>query len=215
MEDLRYQIRICQNQRCEMRYPLMKGNAFGESCPRCGSETQLVEERLLIPESRSEQAMRNSQGYLVVLDNIRSAWNVGSIFRTAEGMGVEHIYLCGITPTPDIPKVARTALGAEKMVPWSYYTNCLGLVKDLRKKGFNIWALETHANASQLVEAPSRMPGGRVVLVFGNEVVGVDPGVLDLCDHIWCIPMHGRKRSLNTAVAFGIAAHIFTSIKQG
>jgi tRNA G18 (ribose-2'-O)-methylase SpoU len=148
----------------------------------------------------------------VLLDNIRSAWNVGSILRSAEGFGYAHAYLCGITPTPNNEPVQKTSLRAEESVIWSYHKDALKLVKSLKKEGWKIIALEEDERAVPLESdgLPSRMgeQAPRLqILIVGNEVTGVDSDLLDLCDTIYYIPMHGQKRSFNVAIAFGIAAY--------
>jgi len=141
-----------------------------------------------------------------LLDNVRSTFNVGSIFRSADGAGLQHLYLCGITPTPDHPKLAKTALGAESNVPWSQHRNALDLAAMLQAQGYQLWALETTATALPLQAAPP-LPAKGVVLVVGNEVTGVDPALLARCTQVVALPMDGQKRSLNVAVAFGIASY--------
>jgi tRNA G18 (ribose-2'-O)-methylase SpoU len=143
------------------------------------------------------------------LDNLRSAYNVGAIFRTADGAGAAHIYLGGVTPNPhENAAIGKTALGAEKEVSWSAHPNALRLAADLRKKGYRLLALESTPNAVPIhyfhQEVSSERP---VMLIVGNERAGVDPGLLDLCETILTLPMSGRKSSLNVAVAFGIAAY--------
>src|SRR3972149_265895 len=123
------------------------------------------------------------------MDNIRSAWNVGSILRSADGFGFTHAYLCGITPTPDYEAVTKTSLGAEDSVPWSYHKDAVRLVKGLRVKGWKVYALEDDKRAFSLKSGgvPSRMQEQDLtlrILIVGNEVTGVDPELLDLCDKI-------------------------------
>jgi 23S rRNA (guanosine2251-2'-O)-methyltransferase len=141
----------------------------------------------------------------VLLDNIRSAWNVGSIFRSADGFRFSHAYLCGITPTPDNEAVQKTSLGAEDAVTWSYHKDAVKLAQGLKKEGWRIFALEENERAVEVRRIDN--PTHPTILIVGNEVVGVDPELLDLCDAIYCIPMHGEKRSFNVAIAFGIAAY--------
>jgi tRNA G18 (ribose-2'-O)-methylase SpoU len=143
----------------------------------------------------------------VVLDNLRSAYNVGSIVRTADGAGIDHLYLCGITPTLDHPKVAKTALGAEATVESSYHPNALTLVSDLQSRGIYLAALESRPGAVSLFDPVLRIPTSPAVLVVGNELVGVDPAIEELCDLVVALPMMGTKRSLNVVVAFGIASY--------
>jgi 23S rRNA (guanosine2251-2'-O)-methyltransferase len=141
----------------------------------------------------------------VLLDNIRSAWNVGSILRTADGFGFDHAFLCGISPTPENEAVNKTSLGAEDSVPWSYHKDAVKLVRGLKKEGWVIRALEDDRRA---IPIQIRERGGaRTVLVVGNEVSGVDPALLDLCDAIHYIPMRGEKKSFNVAIAFAVAAY--------
>jgi 23S rRNA (guanosine2251-2'-O)-methyltransferase len=146
----------------------------------------------------------------VLLDNIRSAWNVGSILRSADGFGFNHAYLCGITPTPELDAVQKTSLGAEEYVTWSYHPNAVQLVKGLKKEGWTILALEEDKRSIALSKVKT-MKADRVALVAGNEATGVDPELLDLADHILYIPMRGQKRSFNVANAFSIAGYVLSA----
>jgi 23S rRNA (guanosine2251-2'-O)-methyltransferase len=141
-----------------------------------------------------------------LLDNVRSVFNVGSIFRSADGAGFDRLYLCGVTPTPANPKLAKTALGAHNAIPWETSPNAVDLALRLRAEGCHLWALEEGPAAEPLLHAPP--PSSNTVLVVGSEVAGVDPGLLSLCERTLAIPMRGAKRSLNVATAFGIAALI-------
>ena len=143
-----------------------------------------------------------------LLDNVRSAWNVGSIFRSADGAGIARLHLCGITPTPESAALGKTGLGAEKSLPWVYARDSYAAAQSLREQGMCLWALEHDPRASPIQEFRSAQADRPVVLVVGNEVCGVDPEILDLCERVWFIPMQGAKRSFNVAVAFGIAAYI-------
>jgi len=186
----------------------MDGHAFGTRCPICMGETRLILSRELSYEpkpARSDQPIR-SDTFAVLLDNIRSAWNVGSIFRSADGFGFAHAYLCGITPTPDIEAVTKTSLGAEDSVPWSYHKDAVKLVKGLKKEGWKIWALEDDERAKELRREPESGKQ-KVVLIAGSEVTGIDPELLEHCDEIFYIPMRGEKKSFNVAMAFSIAAY--------
>jgi tRNA G18 (ribose-2'-O)-methylase SpoU len=146
------------------------------------------------------------------MDNIRSAWNVGSIFRSADGFGFVHAYVCGITPTPEVEAVMKTSLGAEDSVPWSYHKDAVKLVKGLKKEGFRILALEDDAHARSIrngrTDKEQHTP---TILTLGSEVTGVDPELLDLCDDILYIPMRGEKKSFNVAMAFSIAAYALSN----
>lgn len=146
----------------------------------------------------------------VLLDNVRSLSNVGSIFRAADGAGVAHITLGGVSPTPDHPKLAKTALGAERSVPWGHHPDPVAAALGLLQRGCRLWAIEGGPRSASLFE-PSIMAArpveGTVVLVLGHEVSGVDPRVLALCERVLHLPMEGSKSSLNVSVAFGIAAY--------
>jgi tRNA G18 (ribose-2'-O)-methylase SpoU len=208
-----FQIRSCLS--CGLRYPLTDENVFGTRCPVCLGETNLTLRARREPGAdpsprRDLESTQRIGEFAVLLDNIRSAWNVGSIFRSADGLGFTHVYVCGITPTPDNETVMKTSLGAEDTVTWSYHKDAVQLVSGLKKEGWHVWALEEHERAVPLSPYPqSEIP---VVLILGNEVTGVDPGLLDLADTIFYIPMHGGKTSFNVAIAFGIAAYQLTAL---
>ncbi|HEX9839801.1 MAG TPA: RNA methyltransferase [Anaerolineales bacterium] len=218
-----YEIRVCNS--CGLRYPLVDANAqtFGMRCPACLGETRVtlrVSRKLVTepsrdppsnsltpnPSLRSAAPSTEQRGELaVLLDNIRSAWNVGSILRSADGFGFARAYLCGITPAPDNETVQKTALGAEESVTWSAHKDALKLVNGLKKEGWKIFALEEDERAVEVGQIGNLTY--RTVLIVGNEVTGVDPELLELCDTIYYIPMRGKKRSFNVAIAFGIAAY--------
>lgn len=141
------------------------------------------------------------RGPAVLLDNIRSAWNVGSIFRTCEGAGVRHLYLCGISAYPPNPRVLKTALGAEATLPWSHHPNALALIEEIRARGSAIFAVELTDRGRPYtdVEVPED-----VTLVFGHETEGVAIPILAVADQVIEIPMAGRKNSLNVAVSAGV-----------
>jgi tRNA G18 (ribose-2'-O)-methylase SpoU len=194
-----YRFVACPSPDCLLRFPGVPGVA----CPLCKTTTQLVAERDEAP-TRQEEAPRRELSLL--LDNVRSVFNVGSIFRSAEGCGVKQIYLCGISPTPDHASMKKTALGAESMIPWQQHNNSLLLAEELAAAGRPLWALESSADSTDLFAEQLDAPPG-LVLVLGNEVTGVDPGLLALCERILHIPMRGEKASLNVATAAGIAAY--------
>lgn len=187
-----------------MRYPLSEGHPFGERCPLCLGNTRLVLTRGLDPEQEGISTPLEAPRLAVLLDNIRSAWNVGSILRTADGFGFGHAYLCGITPTPEQAQVRKTALGAEQFVTWSHHMDAVKLVESLKVEGWQVWTLEFAEGAVEIQKAEGG--GQKTVLIVGSEVTGVDPGLLELADQIVYLPMHGQKRSFNVAVAFGAAA---------
>ncbi|MFA6554540.1 MAG: TrmH family RNA methyltransferase [Candidatus Paceibacterota bacterium] len=143
----------------------------------------------------------------LLLDNIRSVHNVGSIFRTAETVGVTKIYCIDTTPTPTDRfnrkrnDLAKVALGAEDLVPWEYLKDSISLVKRLKKEGFKIVALEQAENSINYKKIKSKE---KVLLILGNEVGGVSKQLLNLSDEIAEIPLKGKKESLNVSVAGGI-----------
>lgn len=151
--------------------------------------------------------------FVVILNNIRSLYNVGSMFRTADGVGVEKIWLCGITGYPPHKDIAKTALGAETRVPWDHCYDIVALIRDLKDRGYKIVLLE---QMDQSVEFAEFCPRGPVCLVVGNEIEGVSEGVVPYCDAAVEIEMAGMKNSLNVAVAFGIVAYHFRRcLKKG
>jgi len=175
----RYQIHQCNSRACGFRFPVAEGSASGQECPKCGDRASLstgpynaheVERGEVVPEGPEIEAL---------LDNIRSIFNVGNMLRSADGAAITHMHLCGITPTPTNPKLAKTAL----------------------------WALEGGARSELLFAAADELRGPPVALVVGSEVSGVDPAILELCERVFCLPMQGVKTTLNVAVAFGIAVY--------
>jgi tRNA G18 (ribose-2'-O)-methylase SpoU len=140
----------------------------------------------------------------VVLDQIRSAYNVGSFFRTADAAGVERLYLCGITPRADNTQVAKTALGAHLSVRWEWHYDTLVVLRSLRARGYQIAAVETAEPSEALFEFQPRWP---VAVVFGNEVTGLNPEILAACSARIRIPMLGGKVSLNVATAGGVVLY--------
>lgn len=139
----------------------------------------------------------------VVLDNVRSAQNVGSFFRTADAFGIEHIALCGISSTPPNRDIHKTALGSELSVAWSYYPTTMECVEKLRTEGYRIIAIEQIEGATMLDKFIME-PKTKYALVFGNEVDGVDQTIADIVDGAIEIPQVGIKHSLNVSVSAGI-----------
>ncbi|MBQ7191138.1 MAG: hypothetical protein IJR99_17175 [Kiritimatiellae bacterium] len=140
----------------------------------------------------------------VVLDSIRSAFNVGGIFRTAECFGVERLVLCGYTATPEDPAIVRSALGTERLVEWQAEADIQTAISRLRETGIACYALETVSGAEEIGRVQWRFP---LALVVGNERFGITHSVLSLCDGIVRIPLYGCKNSLNVVTSFAIAAH--------
>ena len=223
-----YDIRVCNS--CGLRYPLVEGHPFGIRCPVCMGDTRVTlrVSRQLVAEPDSDSHRKGRKNVMpaldkvkmkeerrkrpaVLLDNIRSAWNVGSILRSADGFGFTHAYLCGITPTADNEAVTKTSLGAEDSVPWSYHKDAVRLVKGLKVEGWKVYALEEDSRSLLISQFPDSQFLNPSVLIVGNEVTGVDPELLDLCDAIFHIPMRGEKKSFNVAIAFGIAAYALST----
>src|SRR5277367_4139996 len=140
----------------------------------------------------------------LLLDNVRSMYNVGAFFRTADGALCEKILLSGITARPPKNAISKTALGAEETVPWEYHPHPLETAAGLRAGNYELAAIETSLTAVDLFDWQPRFP---VCLVFGHEVDGVRPEILALCDTHVRIPMLGRKHSLNVATAGGIVIY--------
>lgn len=212
-----FQMRQCDNAACRFRFPAPAGTEEGSVCPECGSHTSFSGEPFA---GRSGPDVNYHEGPPVeaLLDNIRSIFNVGAMFRTADGAGLRHLHLCGITASPEHPKVAKTALGAEQSTPWTRYTNALDAARLLKEQGAQLWALERHAGSESLFATNPREASlwrSPLVLVVGNELAGVDPQLLALCDRVLQIPMAGVKESLNVAIAFGIAAYYLRHANGG
>ena len=140
---------------------------------------------------------------IVVLDNVRSLHNVGSVFRTADAFLVEAVYLCGITSTPPQAEIHKTALGAENTVTWKYFEDTHQALEELRKQNYTVFAIEQAAGSTLLPELILN-PAKKYAVVLGNEVKGVQQSVVDACDGCIEIPQFGTKHSLNVSVTGGI-----------
>ena len=164
-------------------------------------------------ELQARQVTRKpSLPFTIVLNNIRSLYNVGSIFRTADGAGVEKIWMCGITGIPPDNQISKTALGAEREVLWEYCEDAKTCVQKLSAQGYKIILLEQTAES---IPYEKYEADEKVCLVLGNEIGGVSESLLPYTDQAIEIEMAGLKNSLNVAVAFGVVAyHIRTSMKK-
>lgn len=140
---------------------------------------------------------------IVVLENIRSAYNVGSVFRTSDAFLVEAIYIIGYSAKPPHKEIKKTALGAEETVDWKYFKTTAEAIEELRAKGFNVFAAE-QAEGSYKLNAIGFEPDEKIAVVFGNEVTGVEQSTIALCDGCLEIPQLGMKHSLNIATAAGV-----------
>lgn len=140
----------------------------------------------------------------VLLDNVRSMYNVGAFFRAADGVGLEQLCLCGITAHPPKKAISKTALGAEEVVPWVHDWDAVRVAEGLRHKGFEIAAIETSLHSVDLFEWEPKFP---VCVAFGHEVDGLRPELLEMADTHVRIPMLGKKGSLNVATAAGVVLY--------
>jgi len=150
---------------------------------------------------------------VALLDNVRSLYNVGSIFRTSDGAFVNGLYLCGFTPHPPRKEIEKTALGATLSVPWKYFRHAADAIAEAREEGMRILVLE-HTTGSISYDRVSRADFP-VCLVVGNEITGVAEEIIAAADGAIDIPMHGTKQSLNAAVAYGIAVFELLKIWKG
>ncbi len=159
-----------------------------------GTDRISLEEALLLPRTP----------IFGILDNLRSAHNVGSIFRTCDGVGAAHLAICGVSPVPPHRHLAKTALGSVDIVPWTHFETIEEAIADARIRGAQVLALEYTPESVPLSEIELRFP---VALVAGNEKDGLSAETLNLCDATVHLPMLGHKNSLNVSVAFGVALY--------
>lgn len=139
--------------------------------------------------------------FVLIIPNIRSGHNVGALFRTADGAGVDKVYVCGYSPMPPHPQVDKVSLGAEKFVPSEYVKQPVRLLKKLKQLGYYIVALEQTKESVSLYEWKPQFP---LALIVGNEKIGISKKWLEFCDKVVDLPMKGKKNSLNVSVAAGI-----------
>jgi len=163
----------------------------------------LKDESIVVEKVDSLHKKGDLEPLYLVLDNLRSAFNIGSLFRTAECLGVSHIYLVGYTATPEHEAVQKTAMGTEVLVPWTSMNSIDDVIEDLKSKNIKMAALEI-SNASLNIFEEKTSPG--LALFLGNERFGLEPKVLEKMDMVLEIPMKGQKNSLNVSNAFAIAA---------
>ncbi len=140
---------------------------------------------------------------IIILDNVRSLHNIGSVFRTSDAFLVKSVYLCGICSTPPHAEIHKTALGAENTVDWEYFEDATQAVKKLKEQGYTVFAIE-QAEGSTMLEDVVLNKNQQYAVVLGNEVKGVQQAVIDLCDGCIEIPQYGTKHSLNVSVTSGI-----------
>ena len=149
----------------------------------------------------------------VVLDNVRSLNNIGSVFRTSDAFRVEHIALCGITATPPHREIHKTALGAEESVEWSYHEDTVECVRTLKERGYKVYAVEQVDDSIKLPTTHYQLPT-KIAIILGNEIDGVQECLLPLCDGCLEIPQYGTKHSLNVSCAAAIVIwELFKTMK--
>jgi tRNA G18 (ribose-2'-O)-methylase SpoU len=164
-----------------------------------------------VQERESSESVNGAARVSAIIEDVRSLFNVGSIFRTADATGLARLYLCGITGCPPSKEISKTSLGAENHVNWQYVIHPLEIIPLLKTKGVTIIGLERTPSSVSLVDALKHSTEfERICFVVGNEVTGVSPEVLASCDHVCHLPMKGHKESLNVAVAFGVAAYLIS-----
>jgi tRNA G18 (ribose-2'-O)-methylase SpoU len=171
--------------------------------------------KLTMPElgRQSHDQFRRSQKnpIVLILDNLRSGLNVGSIFRTADAFALEKIILCGITPQPPHREILKTALGATDSVEWEYHTNISEVISDLKSRGYRIWPVE-QTDRRRALDSFEWTGSKPIAFIFGNEVSGVSDSALALLEESIEIPQFGTKHSLNVAVSVGIVVwHVISS----
>lgn len=157
-------------------------------------------QRISVEEFRTSSKMP----LIVILDDVRSMHNVGSVFRTCDAFRGEGVYLCGITATPPQNEIHKTALGAEESVEWRYFADAKEAVSHLHEEGYKVYAVEQCIGSTILPDEEMIKPEERYAVVMGNEVHGVHQEVIDMCDGCLEIPQFGTKHSLNVSVTAGI-----------
>lgn len=174
----------------------------------------MKDRKLTAPEmgrmTPEEYRSRPGSGIVVVLDNVRSAYNVGSAFRSCDAFGADKVYLCGICAVPPSNEIHKTALGAEESVPWEHCDSTLEAVASLKAAGYTVVSVEQTEHSVKLCSGGS-IARGKYAFIFGNEVEGVQQSVVDASDFCLEIPQHGTKHSLNVAVTVGIVLFALTS----
>jgi tRNA G18 (ribose-2'-O)-methylase SpoU len=198
-------VKQCARNACSFRFPIKEDLSIIQKCPKCGSSVFAVAEYSM--EMKAPRQIDNPKFHVeAYLDNLRSVFNVGSIFRSADGCGIKHLHLGGTTPTPAHPQMAKTALGAEALINWEHHWDGLSAVQNIKHQGYHLIALEYLDNSVPLFETQIKHKNP-ILLIVGNENYGIDPGILSECNQIVHLPMLGIKESLNVAVAFSIASY--------
>jgi len=194
----------CANPECGLRFP--HHAELNGRCPKCLGGLH-IQEQFFVPDE-NQKPIPQVLPLAVILDNIRSGFNVGAILRTSECFGVKMIGLGGITPGINDSSVSKTSLGAENDFEILGSNRTMDLIHNFKNKGYQIWALEITPEAENLFDLV--IPSARIALVVGNERCGIDPQILKASDRIIMIPMSGVKRSLNVEVSLGVALGCFS-----
>jgi len=205
-----FQVFECQNSQCRLRFPSNLSVDSIEKCPLCGSSMSPSGDPFSNAKMNIDNRVPQYRKIDVLLDNLRSTHNVGSIFRTANGAAIDHIFCCGTSPTPSHPKFSKSALKADDTVSWSCHRNSLDILHEQKRNGFAIVSLEVTAQAIPIFTAgDSLLKYKAILLIVGNEVSGIDPALIDESDAVVYIPMLGSKTSLNVSNAAAIAIYEF------
>ncbi len=195
----------CSGDACGMRYPSPADDHRRHACPLCESPVTQVGRYDPPPQLIAPTADAGASQLVGILDNIRSAQNVGTMLRSADGAALDHLYLGGLTAGADSPKVIKTALGAEVSVPSTSFKDTIECIDHLRSDGFQIWAIDyTHRSTplQDIVERPAKL-----AFAVGNERAGIDPEILEHADRHVHLDMYGAKTTLNVGVTFGTVAY--------
>ena len=199
-------IRECQNPKCNLRFPDSYELDISINCPICGSAALIKETINLTKDCRDINNWKPFREFTLILDNVRSVYNVGAIFRTAIGLGLNHVYLCGITPTPKHRQFSKTSLGAENFINWEKSLNCVEQCKSLKEIGYQLISIESTSESISLLNIKKIDLGdSKTAIIVGNEITGIDPKVLSLSDLVISIPITGKNKSFNVTTALGIA----------
>ena len=206
-------MRECTSLHCRFRYPDINVIDFFAQCPKCHEKAGIIH---VIDLTRSDNHSNandlRSHNVICILDNIRSVYNVGSLFRTMQGFGISEAILGGITPTPSHIKFRKTSMGAEEDVRWYSANNAFEQCQSLKNNGYMLIAIEASSESKpiRLFEPPDERK--KIAFIVGNEIIGIDPSILKLCDQILSIPIVGRNKSYNVTVAFGIGLYACLSM---
>jgi tRNA G18 (ribose-2'-O)-methylase SpoU len=208
----------CPNPECRHEFEVPNDRAGKNGpCPNCGQVItfrsldvlrQVERQQQRLAQGTSSAPAGEPERFSALLEDVRSLWNVGSVFRTADGAGFGRLYLCGITGYPPRKEIAKTSLGAEDVIAWEHHTGALEVLPLLKRRGVQVVGLEKAAGAIPLTQALTKgLLHPPLCLVLGNEVAGLSAETLGACEVLCDLPMRGVKGSLNVAVSFGIAAY--------